>query len=336
MTDTGLAIYSTCPQSKNYSSEGYLERVVEVSRWSDEFGYAGMLVYTDNGLVDPWLVSQVVLQNTQRLAPLVAIQPVYMHPYAAAKMVATLAFMHGRSLSLNMLAGGFKLDLEALGDDTPHDDRYVRTTEYTLILKELLQGRRPVTFDGRYYQVDKLKMTPALPEELWPQILISGSSEAGRKAARDIDATAIRYPEPPEDEMKATDGLQEGVRVGIVARANNDEAWRVALERFPEDRHGQITHQLAMKVSDSTWHKTLSETDDGSGSGRPTYWLGPFKNYRTFCPYLVGSYEETATQVARYIRLGFRTFILDIPPSLEELEHTRLVFDRAREIAGKG
>jgi alkanesulfonate monooxygenase len=43
------------------------------------------------------------------------------------------------------------------------------------------------------------------------------------------------------------------------------------------------------------------------------YWLGPFQNYRTFCPYLVGSHERVAAELARYMRLGFGTFILDVP-----------------------
>jgi len=41
------------------------------------------------------------------------------------------------------------------------------------------------------------------------------------------------------------------VRVGIIARKSEEEAWSIANERFPGDRKGQITHQLAMKTSDS-------------------------------------------------------------------------------------
>ena len=68
--------------------------------------------------MDPWLVSQMVVQNTERLCPLVAVQPIYMHPYTVAKMVATLAYLYGRRLYLNMVAGGFKNDLQALDDPT--------------------------------------------------------------------------------------------------------------------------------------------------------------------------------------------------------------------------
>lgn len=335
-TPETVEIFSTTPQSKDVDQAEYLKRVEDVARWSDEAGYRGILVYTDNGIVDPWLVSQIILQSTKQLAPLVAIQPIYMHPYTAAKMVSTLAFLHERRLYLNMLAGGFKNDLIALNDETPHDDRYLRTVEYTQIMKGLLSSPDPVSFDGKYYKVTNLKMTPPLPEALYPGILISGSSDAGLAAAREIGATAVKYPKPPGEEVdQRGDVIDSGVRVGIIAREDSDEAWRVGRERFPEDRKGQITHKLAMKVSDSQWHKQLSDLGEQPVSEENPYWLGPFENYNTFCPYLVGSYDRVADEVARYISLGFTTFILDIPPSEEEIEHTAVVFDRAQTLASR-
>jgi alkanesulfonate monooxygenase len=326
-----LEIFSTSPQSRHVDRSVYTERVIEVARWSEDFGCTGILVYTDNNLVDPWLVSHAIVQHTESLCPLVAVQPVYLHPYAAAKMVSSLGHLHGRRIYLNMLAGGFKNDLVALGDTTPHDDRYVRTTEYTLIIKQLLEDAGPVTFDGRYYQVKNLRMTPSLPRELFPGFLISGSSMAGMEAAEAIGATAVKYPKPSDEEEGVSDsGIPRGIRVGIIARESSDEAWSVARARFPEDRRGQVTHQLAMKTSDSSWHRQLS-TMSGEHA---TYWLEPFRNYHTFCPYLVGSYDVTAGEIARYIGKGYRTFILDIPPSREELDHTRIVFDTAcREVS---
>jgi len=334
--DSSVEVFSTTPQSKDLDQSEYLRRVEDVARWSDEAGYRGILVYTDNSIVDPWLVSQIILQSTKSLCPLVAIQPIYMHPYTAAKMVSTYAFLHERRIYLNMLAGGFKNDLIALNDETPHDDRYVRTVEYTQIMKGLLSSPEPVTFEGKYYKVTNLKMTPPLPEELYPGILISGSSEAGLAAAREVGATAVKYAKPPGEEVEqGGDVIDSGVRVGIIAREDSDEAWRVGRERFPEDRKGQITHKLAMKVSDSQWHKQLSELGEQPVSEENPYWLGPFENYNTFCPYLVGSYDRVADEVARYIQLGFKTFILDIPPSEEEIEHTAVVFDRAQTLASR-
>ena len=335
-TSLGVEVFSTCPQSKDVDQREYLDRVADVARWSDEAGYRGILVYTDNGIVDPWLVSQIILQNTAALCPLVAIQPIYMHPYTAAKMVSTLAFLHGRRIFLNMLAGGFKNDLIALNDETPHDDRYVRTVEYTQIMTRLLSGPEPVTFEGRYYKVTNLKLTPPLPPELFPGVLISGSSDAGLAAAREIKATAVKYPKPPgEEDDQTKDTIDSGVRVGVIARDTADEAWRVALERFPEDRKGQIAHGLAMKTTDSQWHKQLSELGEKPVSEENPYWLGPFQNYKTFCPYLVGTYERVGEEIASYIGFGYKTFILDIPPSHDELQHTATAFQAAQELAAR-
>jgi len=99
----------------------------------------------------------------------------------------------------------------------------------------------------------------------------------------------------------------------------------VAHARFPEDRKGELTRQFATKVSDSNWHRTLSSTPDAGAEH--VYWLTPFHHYQTNCPYLVGSYDEVADLLSRYLGLGYRTFILDIPPAEEELRHTNIAFE---------
>src|SRR6266478_6269262 len=216
--ESPIAIFSTSPQSKDLPRETYVQQVIDVARWSEEAGCTGILVYTDNSLVDPWLVSQIILQNTEQLCPLIAIQPVYMHPYTAAKMITSFGHLYGRRVYLNMVAGGFKNDLLALNDTTPHDDRYVKLIEYTTIIKLLLSSHDPVSFAGKFYKVEKL-------------------------------------------------------------------------------------------------------------------WMWPFENYKTFCPYLVGSYQEVSEELSAYLQIGYRTFILDIPPNREELQNVQIVFQMASERA---
>jgi alkanesulfonate monooxygenase len=332
-----LELFSTCPQSKDLPAHVYRKRVAEVAEWSDRAGYRGILVYTDNQLVDPWLVAQIVIESTEALCPLVAVQPVYMHPYTVANMVSSFAHLYGRRIFLNMVAGGFRNDLLALGDGTEHAERYARVVEYTQLVKRLLQGER-VTASGRYYTVQNLRLTPPLPPELFPGIFVSGSSADGVAAARAIGATAVKYPKPPREEVSTSaDSAGIGMRVGIIARDDESDAWKVARARFPEDRKGQLTHGLAMKVSDSQWHRQLSELGTQPPSAENPYWLGPFENYKTFCPYLVGSYTTVAIELARYMELGFQTFILDIPPDEEELRHTAVAFEQAAgRVPGQG
>lgn len=331
--DHGMKVFSTCPPSKLARSDTYFRQVKKIARWSEDAGCEGILVYTDNSLLDPWLVSQVIIEATERLCPLVAIQPAYMHPYSVAKMVSSIGFLYGRRVHLNMVAGGFTNDLAALNDPTPHDERYARLEEYTTIIQRLLQTADPVSFSGRYYQVENLKLTPSLPANLLPDVFISGSSEAGIHAARQLGAIAVEYPKPVNEcTTRRPDGVHSsGIRIGVIARSKDTHAWEVARARFPEDRKGQLTHQLAMKVSDSSWHRQLSElgNQESTGEGENPYWMVPFQNYKTFCPYLVGSYDRVAEEVSRYLDVGYGTFILDVPTSPAELRHTGIVFERA-------
>jgi len=332
--ESQIEIFSTSPQSKDLPREEYVQQVINVAHWSEEAGCTAILVYTDNSLVDPWLVSQIILQNTKKLSPLIAIQPIYMHPYTVAKMVASFGHLYGRRVYLNMVAGGFKNDLLALNDTMPHDERYTRLVEYTTIIKLLLSGPDPVTFEGNFYKVDKIRMTPPLAPELFPGLLISGSSESGLQAAMAVGAVAVQYPKPAKEcePVAFLYGLRAGLRIGIVAREKSADAWAIACERFPGDRKGQITHELAMKISDSHWHNQISEMANELRSTRGVYWTWPFENYKTFCPYLVGNYQEVSTEVSRYLHIGYRTFILDIPPNREELRHVQFVFQMASEL----
>jgi alkanesulfonate monooxygenase len=322
MPGANVRLFTTCPQSKDHPQDEYYERVRNVSKWSDDAGCTGMLIYADNSIIDPWLVAQLVMQETRQLAPLVAVQPVYMHPYSVAKMVASLGFLYRRKIWLNMIAGGFKNDLVALGDNTEHDRRYERLTEYSQIIRRLLAGDK-VTYPGNFYQVQGLPMTPPLSPDLMPGFTMAGSSDASRAAALAIDAIAVEYPEP----LKTSEPVSHrGIRVGIIAHQDSETAWAMAHQRFPADRRGQLQHAMTMRVTDSTWQRTLGSLEV---SLEGPYWLWPFKNYSTFCPYLVGDYDTVAGEIARYLALGYETFILDIPRSSDDLVAAREVFRRA-------
>lgn len=321
-----IKLFSTAPQSAEYEAATYYARLLEIASWSEQAGCTGILIYSDNSLIDPWLAAQVVVRNTAQLSPLVAVQPVYMHPYAAAKMVASLGFLYGRRIYLNMIAGGFRGDLQCLGDPTAHDDRYARLAEYTLIIQGLLSSKAPFSFAGRFYEVKNLQMKPPLSAGLMPEVFVSGTSEAGMQAARVLDAVSIEYPQPGAEYLNSKPRSKSGIRIGVLVAEESEQAWERAYQRFPGDKAGQLKHLMAMKVSDSHWHKQLSELQRQTQDGRGIYWLWPFKNYNTFCPYLVGNYEEVANEIGKYLRAGFTNFILDIPAQASDLQQAGKVF----------
>jgi alkanesulfonate monooxygenase len=57
------------------------------------------------------------------------------------------------------------------------------------------------------------------------------------------------------------------------------------------------------------WVQELGRVKDAA-EGHP-YWLGPYKNNKAACPFLVGSKHAVATELAGYIRMGLRTFLIE-------------------------
>ncbi len=329
-----IELFTTAPESTSLERDGYLCELKRIALESEKHGYKGILIYSNNRLADPWMTAGFILSETEKLLPMIALQPVYNHPYTVAKMISTLALMYNRPIALNLIAGGFVNDLKALGDQTEHNKRYDRLIEYTDIIQQLLKSKLGVTYEGEYYRIENLKLEPPLPESLQPSYYISGSSQKAKETAARLCAQLIEYPEPFDaysNSHENKDYLVKGIRIGILARHTHEKAWSDARERFPETRIGELSHELAKKTSDSEWHEKLSnQHQNGNGdANEPVYWLGPFKHYQTFCPYLVGDFEEVASELSSYIKTGCVTCILDIPVSELELQNTLRVFNQA-------
>ncbi|MEU8606799.1 LLM class flavin-dependent oxidoreductase [Actinoplanes sp. NPDC048791] len=317
-----LEVFTTCPPSEAPGGKAFLDRVGQVSRWTEEASCAGMLIYTDNSLADPWLVAQAVVEATERILPLVATQPAYMSPYAAARMVMSMAFMQERRLAINLVTGGSPTHLRAMGDELEHDTRYARLAEYAEVMRMLLTAGRPVTYAGEHYRLKGATLPHRTSEELLPAYYLSGSSPASRHAAQALGAIRLAYPLTPHEYATQPDetGGHWGIRIGVIARCTSGAAWDAAMSRFPVDLAGEQLHRMTARMSDSRWYADLSTT--ASGHDRDPYWLYPFRSYRTFCPYLVGSYEEVGALLRRYLDLGVRTLVLDVPAEREDLDHT--------------
>lgn len=309
-TGETLEVFSACPVSVGNAPKSYLKRARDVARWSERNGCRGALVHADTRLLDPWLVAQVMVQGTRALSPLVAVQPAHMHPFTAANMIATFASLYGRRLFVLWVAS-------PTADDISHDERYDRLVEFASIVRQLTDGET-VTFEGRYYEARDLRLRQAVDPSIRPEFVVSGASPAGRSASQTLGARTVTYALPPEEQLPPFGaGRGAALRLGIVARADTEEAWHAAYARFPPDRRTGIYGDV----------RQLAE--ERAAAGIP-YWTQPFESYQAMCPYLVGSHEDVFAALSRYVHHGFGTFILDAPDCEADLEHTRIVFDHAR------
>ncbi|MFZ5635062.1 MAG: LLM class flavin-dependent oxidoreductase [Pseudomonadota bacterium] len=322
-----IEVLSLIPRAANGAL--FWRNALETIRLSDRHGCAGTLILTGNEIaVEPWLIAQAVAAGSASLEPLIAVNPVYMHPFAVARMIGSFALAYGRRVRLNLVTGTSLSHLSALGDELSHDDRYERLLEYAAIVDGLLDGT-PLTAEGRFYSVRGLQLLPAVDKTLRPRYFVAGQSDAAMRVAARVGATGLQMLGP---QLEHRPGGAEAIHFGIVTRDDEAAAWRAARERFPDDEIGRFVLDQSMKNTDSQWkHRLQVAATQGSGA-LPGFWMSPFASFQADCPFFVGDHARTAGLLAALVRSGIRTFVLDIPLDETEYRNTAAAFALANDL----
>lgn len=330
-----LTVYATSPGVVGVRRNvPFGRKVADAARWSDAAGLRGLLIFTDNLSADPWMVAQYMVERTEAMVPLVALQPNYQHPVAAARLVAAIGRLFGREVDINLVTGSHTADLRALGNSLDHDARYERLLAFGQIMGALLDGAGPVTHHGPHYEVNDLVLDPARPAGLSTRWFVAGQSPAAVRVAGELGATRLVNPEPPghyaEQGGRPLDGI--GIRIGVIARESHDEAWRVARERYPRDpaREQQFSrNRIAFFASSPAHNYTESRRTAIDETSEDVYWLHPLRVSVEYCAYLVGSYDEVADALRSYRQSGVNTLILGPPHADDDLHHANEAIRRA-------
>src|SRR5690349_1082787 len=125
-----LTVYTTMPGWDGSDPAGYRRSIIEQARWAEEAGCRGALVYSDPEQLEAWTAAQMIVEKTERFIPLIAVNPVNMHPFSVAQMVSAIGFLYQRAVDLNLVSGGFEVHLRKLGCSLGHEQRYDRLAEY--------------------------------------------------------------------------------------------------------------------------------------------------------------------------------------------------------------
>jgi alkanesulfonate monooxygenase SsuD/methylene tetrahydromethanopterin reductase-like flavin-dependent oxidoreductase (luciferase family) len=296
-------------------------------------GFTGLLIFYDHIVLDPWAVGGVLMQHTSELVPLVAMQPYTMPPFNAAKTISSLTSLYRRRVDLNVITGAAPEELDQVGEALDHDQRYARATEYVALLKLLFSSEQPVSWSGDHYQYRNLRINTCLPAHLRPRIFVAGSSAANRRFAEAVGDVTITHPEPVDTfaetfaAARRDSGLDMGIRVGLVARPTAKEAWTVALADHKVDRAARL-RTLLKRESPSDWSRRMALLAAEADVRDEVYWTGLFSTGRTGAPLLVGSYDQVAAYVERYLALGVTKLLLTKVDTDDEFHHARTVLAR--------
>lgn len=304
--------------SRNRDPTKYVDELMRIAHFSDRNGFSGILLFAGNDVfVEPWSMAQHILAHTRRSSPLIAVNPIYMHPFTAAKLVSSFALLYGRKVYLNMITGTATSDLRGLGDEHSHESRYSRLGEFIYLVRELLMSARPVSFEGRFYTTKYLQLRPRLPPAFMPEFLIAGQSDDARRISTEMKCLMMQMLPPNLDEGIRAPGLN----FGIFARERPDQARRAAKLRFRDSDEARELLKLTMENTDSVWKRRLNEAGQNGELQENGYWLLPFLTFQADCPYLVGSYAEIGTKLRSFAKNAVSTIILDVVSDEEELGH---------------
>ncbi len=315
-----------------------LRVVTEFAQRAERHAMDGLLAFYNHYDLDPWTTAATILQHTKALTPLVAVQPYSVPPFTAAKLLYSLTRLHHRRIDINLITGATPQDLAQVGDSLDHDERYERATEYHTVLSRLLSSDEPLVHEGRFYQYKGLYMFSRLAPDLRPRTFVAGSSPAGRKMAAAVADIAITHPEPVDQFAETFLGADRedtriGIRIGLIARDTDEEAWSVARALYPEDRRARLKTAMRKK-SPSDWNRRLAELATDEGVYDEVYFTGAFRADKGNMPVLVGSYRQVADYLERYLKLGVSAVILAGVTSDEDFEHANVVLSdlRSREL----
>ncbi|MER9971484.1 FMNH2-dependent alkanesulfonate monooxygenase [Mesorhizobium sp. M0060] len=318
------------------TSEGgravHLPYLTQVAKAADAIGYYGALLPTGRSCEDSWVVASALAPLTQRLRFLVAVRPGLQSPTLAARMTSTLDRISGGRLLINVVTGGDPVENKGDGIFLSHDERYEVTREFLNIYKAVLSGET-VAFEGKHFRIEDGRLLFPPVQTPHPPLYFGGSSEAANAVAAEQIDKYLTWGEPPAHVAAKLDhvrGLAEkagrqvsfGIRLHVIVRETNDEAWADADRLI--SRLDDKTIAEAQKVfarMDSVGQSRMSRLHGGRRDKleiSPNLWAGVGLVRGGAGTALVGDAVTVAERIDEYRRIGIDTFILSGYPHLEE------------------
>ena len=318
---------------------------------ADSLGYEGVLIPTGRSCEDSWILAASLIDATRQLKFLVALRPGLVAPTQSARMAATLDRLSGGRLLVNLVTGGDAEELAGDGQFLSHAERYEESAEFIRIWREVLarsHDGQSFDFDGKHLQVKGAKLLFPPPNRPWPPVFFGGSSEAAHELAAEQVDTYLTWGEPPAAvaakvadvrARAATHGraLQFGIRLHVIVRETEDEAWRAAAELVSQlDEKTVAAAQAKFAQMDSVGQRRMAELHQGRFDRNdvrkgleiaPNLWAGVGLVRGGAGTALVGNPQQVADRIKEYAALGLEYFVLSGYPHLDEAHRfAELVF----------
>ena len=211
---------------------------------ADTLGYDGVLLPTGRSCEDPWISAASLIGATKKLKFLVAIRPGLSTPGLAVRQAATFDRLSNGRLLINVVTGGDQGELEADGLFADHAKRYEISDEFIRIWRASMAGEGGAagfTFEGKHLQVKGARTLYPPIQKPHPPLYFGGSSEPAHELAAEQMDVYLTWGEPPAAVAEKLADIRAraakrgrtvkfGIRLHVIVRETNEEAWRAAEE----------------------------------------------------------------------------------------------------------
>lgn len=309
-----------------------LPYLTQIAQSIDRLGFNGALIPTGRSCEDPWVAASALIHATTHLKFLVAVRPGIMSPVVAARMASTFDRLSNGRLIINVVAGGDSNELKAEGSWVEHNQRYALTREFLDIWRGVLSGET-VDYHGQHVQVEGAKVLYPPVQQPHPPLYFGGSSDAAHDLAAEQIDCYLTWGEPPAAvaekiadvrarAAKLGRTVRFGIRLHVIVRETNEEAWAAAEEliKFVDDDTIASAQAVFAKM-DSEGQRRMNALHGGKRDKlevSPNLWAGVGLVRGGAGTALVGDGPTVAKRMQEYADLGIDTFVFSGYPHLEE------------------
>ena len=344
----GDSRYLGTTKGARVASHDYFKQIAIAA---DSLGYEGVLIPTGRSCEDSWIVASSLIDATRRLKFLVALRPGLVAPAQSARMAATLDRLSGGRLLVNLVTGGDAEELAGDGQFLAHAERYEESAEFIRIWRDIIarsHDGESLDFDGKHLRVQGAKLLFPPVSRPYPPVFFGGSSEPAHELAAEQVDTYLTWGEPPAAvaakvaDLRARAAkrgrqLKFGIRLHVIVRETEDEAWRAAAELVSQlDEATVEAAQRKFAQMDSVGQRRMAELHKGKFNKAnvregleisPNLWAGVGLVRGGAGTALVGSAQQVADRLKEYAALGLEYFVLSGYPHLDEVHRfAELVF----------
>lgn len=306
-----------------------LEPQIEFSRAAEESGIESLLMAFGFTRPDPMTLSAALGMVTEKIKFMVACRPGVTSPTAFVQQINTLSALTNGRVCINIVTGHSPHELRYYGDFLEHDQRYERTDEFLTVCRSFWRRDGEVNFQGKHYTIEGGRLnTPFVSsKEASPEIYLGGNSDTAERLAVRHANCLWRFADTPQNlehrvPSIVSSGIEVGLLVSILARPTREQARHDAFSMIQavSARSQQFGKEFAQKTDSVAYRSTLELAEKNKTEWlTPWLWTGAIPYLGSPAIALVGSFEDIASAILEYKKVGVSQFLFMGWPDLDEM-----------------